>query len=203
MQEDQTVSDMALEVLTRQASTLSKHTEEPPEDALKDVLHTEAGRQLRALSEGVYRDQSAQQWQEDLPRKRAKERKQAQQQEERRQQAQQQEERSKQRLAAWKQFMREEWRELELRKGSQLARMLGESLPGESAAEVLRLATEDRKQAEEGLVALMRDGEVFYKNLEDLSECDVSARIAATRLRKMWLKERQEARWFGRGEADL
>ena len=199
MQEDQTVSDMALEVLTRQASTHSKHTEEPPEDALKDVLHTEAGRQLRALSEGVYRDQSAQQWQEDLPRKRAKERKQTRQQE-RRQQAQQQEERSKQRLAAWKQFMREEWRELELRKGGQLARMLGESLPGESAAEVLRLGSEDRRQAEEGLVALMSNGEVFYKCLEDLSEWDVPARIAANSSRKMWLKKRQEARWFGVGE---
>jgi hypothetical protein len=183
---------MALEVLTRQASTLSKHTEEPSEDALEDVLHTEAGRQLRELSEGPYRDQSAQQWQEELSHKRAKERRQALQQE-----------RSKQRLAAWKEFMREEWRELELRKGGQLARMLGESLPGEPPAEVLRLASEDRRQAEEGLVALMRDGEVFYKNLEDLSECDVSARIAATRLRKMWLKERQEARWFGRGEAGL
>jgi hypothetical protein len=200
MQENQTVSDMALEVLTRQASTLSKHTEEPSEEALKDVLHTEAGRQLRKLSEGPYRDQSAQQWQEELPRKRAKERKQTRH-EERRQALQQ--ERSKQRLAAWKQFMREEWRELELRKGGQLARMLGESLPGESAAEVLRLASEDRRQAEEGLVALMRDGEVFYKHLEELSEWDVPARIAATRLRKMWLKERQEARWFGRGEAGL
>src|SRR3954466_1809109 len=62
--------------------------------------------------------------------------------------------------------MQDDRRELELRKNGQLARMLGEPLPWESAAEVLELASEDRRQAEEGLVALMRDGEVFYKHLE-------------------------------------
>jgi hypothetical protein len=60
------------------------------------------------------------------------------------------------------------------------------------------LASEDRRQAEEGLVALMGDGEVFYKHLEELSEGDMPTRIAATRLRTAWLKERQEDRWFGR-----
>ena len=60
-----------------------------------------------------------------------------------------------------------------------------------------RLASEDRRQAEEGLVALMHDGEVFYRHLEELSEEDVPARIAASRLRTAWLKERQEDRWFG------
>ena len=63
---------------------------------------------------------------------------------------------------------------------------------------VVRLASEDRKQAEEGLVALMHDGEVFYKHLEELSEGDMLARIAASRLRSTWLKERQEDGWFGR-----
>jgi hypothetical protein len=94
--------------------------------------------------------------------------------------------------------MQEERQELELRKGGQLARMLGEPLPGEPRAEMLRLVSEDRKQAEEGLVALMSDGEVFYKHLEDLSEGDVPARIAAISSRTAWLKERQEERWFGR-----
>jgi len=63
---------------------------------------------------------------------------------------------------------------------------------------VVRLASEDRRQAEEGLVALMHDGEVFYKHLEVLSEGDMPARIAAARVRTTWLKERQEDRWFGR-----
>ena len=94
--------------------------------------------------------------------------------------------------------MQAERRELELRKNGQLAKMLGEPLPGEPPAEMLRLASEDRRQAEEGLVALMRDGEVFYKHLEDLSEGEMPARIAATRLRRAWLKERQEDRWLAR-----
>jgi hypothetical protein len=197
MQENQRVSEMALEVLTRQASTRSKRTGKPLEEVLEAVLQTEAGRRLRELSEGPHRDKSAQQWQEDLARKRAEERSQARREERRRVQ---EEERRRARLAAWKEFMQEERRELELRKGGQLARMLGEPLPGESPAELLRLVTEDRRQAEEGLVALISNGEISYKRLEDLSEWDVPARIAATSLRKMWLKERQEARWFGLGE---
>jgi hypothetical protein len=63
---------------------------------------------------------------------------------------------------------------------------------------VLRLASEDQRQAEEGLVALMRNGKVFYKHVEGLSEEDMPARIAATSSRTAWLKERQEDRWFGR-----
>ena len=194
MQEHQRVYDMALEVLIRQAITLSKHTEEPSEEALEAVLETEAGRQLRELSEGPYRHESAQQWQAELPRKRAKERRQTRQ-EERRQAHQ--EERRRARQVAWKEFIQVERRELELRKNGQLAKMLGEPLPWESPAELGRLASEDRRQAEDELVALMHDGEVFYKHLDELSEEDMTARIAASRLRTMWLKERQEDRWFG------
>ena len=194
MQEKQRVSDLALEVLARQASGRAKRTGEPLEDVLKTVLDTGAGRQLGELSEGPLRDESAQPWQEDLARKRAEERRRVRR-EERRQA--QQEQRSQARLTAWKAFMQEERQELELRKGGQLARMLGEPLPGEPRAEMLRLVSEDRNQAEEGLVALMSDGEVFYKHLEDLSEGDVPARIAAISSRTAWLKERQEVRWFG------
>jgi hypothetical protein len=43
MQEKQRVSDMAVEVLTRQASGHAKRTGELLEDALKAVLDTEAG----------------------------------------------------------------------------------------------------------------------------------------------------------------
>jgi hypothetical protein len=195
MQENQRVSDMALEVLARQATVRSERTGEPFAEVLEAVLHTEAGRRLKELSEGPHRCESAHQWQEDLPRKRAKERRQTRRQE--RRQAQQQEH-SQARLVAWEAFMQTELRELELRKNGQLTEMLGEPLPGESTAMVLRLGSEDRRQAEEGLVALMHDGEVFYKHLEDLSEWEMPARIAATRLRTAWLKERQEDRWFGR-----
>jgi hypothetical protein len=180
MQKNQRVADMAVEVLTRQASARAKRTGEAFEGALKAVLETEAGRQLGELRDGPHRDESAQRWQEDLPRKRA-------------------EERSRARLAAWKAFMQAERRELELRKDGQLAGLLGEPLPGEPPAALQRLASEDRRQAEEGLVALMSNGEVFYKHVEKLSEEDMPARVAAKRSRTTWLKERQDG-WLGCGE---
>jgi hypothetical protein len=62
-----------------------------------------------------------------------------------------------------------------------------------------RLALEDQRQAEEGLVALMSGEKVSYKHVEELSEKDMPARIAANRLRTTWLKERQDG-WLGRGE---
>jgi hypothetical protein len=192
MQENQRVSEKTVEVLPRQASGHAKRhlkrSGEPLEDTLKALLDTEAGRQLGGLRHGpLLREELATLWQEDLARVRAEERRQA-----------QKEKHSQARLAAWKAFMQAERRELELRKDGQLLRLLGEPLPGEPPAMVLRLAAEDRKQAEEGLVALMSDGEVFYKHLEKLSEDDVPARIAANRVRMAWLKERQEDRWFGR-----
>jgi hypothetical protein len=72
-------------------------------------------------------------------------------------------------------------------------------LPEEPPAAMLRLASEDRRQAEEGLVALMSSGKLIYKHLEELSEEDMPARIAANRLRTTWLKERQD-RWSGYGD---
>ena len=43
MQENQRVSDMALDVLARQATIRSKRTGEPFKEALETVLETEAG----------------------------------------------------------------------------------------------------------------------------------------------------------------
>src|SRR5918993_412434 len=54
-----------------------------------------------------------------------------------------------------------ELRELELRKEGQLARLLDKPLPGEPPAVVQHLCCEDQRQAEEGFVALMRDGEGY------------------------------------------
>ena len=191
MQKDQRVADMATEALARQVRAYAKQTGEPFEGALKAVLKTEAGRQLGELRGGPLRDKSAQQWQEDLPRKSAEERKQARREERRRAK---QEERSRAQLAFWKSFMKTERRELELRKEGQLSKALGEPLPGEAPAALQRLASEDQRQAEEGLVALMSDGKVFYKHLEGLCEGDMPARIAANRMRMTWLKERQDRR---------
>ena len=52
---------------------------------------------------------------------------------------------------------------------------------------------------EEGLVALMRNGKVSYKHVDELAPEDRPARIAANRARTTWLKERRDG-WLGRGE---
>jgi hypothetical protein len=93
--------------------------------------------------------------------------------------------------------MQEEMRELEKRKAGQLAELLGEALPGEPPAALRRLADEDTRQAQAGLVALMSMGKVSYKPLEELSPEDMAARIAANRLRMTWLKERRDG-WLAR-----
>jgi hypothetical protein len=192
MQKNQRVTDMAVDVLARQAGIHAKRTGEPFEEALKVVLETEAGRQLGELRDGPHRDKRANDWQEDLVRKRARKREQ-----------ERAEGRSRARLAAaWETFIEVELWELEKRKDGQLARLLGEPLPGEPAAALKRLAHEDQKQAEKGLVALMSGGKVSYKHVEQLSPEDMPARIAANRSRTTWLKERQD-RWLGRGEVSL
>jgi hypothetical protein len=182
MQKNQRVDDMAVEVLARQAGARAKRTGEPFEEALKAVNQTEAGRQLGELRDGPHRGERARRWQPNLPRERAKER-----------------ERARQEELAWERFMRAELRELGLRKDGQLAALLGEALPGESPAALQRLAFEDRRQAVQGLVALMRGGKVSYKLMNELSPEDVPARVAANRLRTTWLKERRDG-WLGHGE---
>ena len=100
--------------------------------------------------------------------------------------------------AAWERFVRTERRQLQLRKEGQLARLLGEPQPGEIPALLQRLAAEDRRQAERGLVALMSGGKTSYKHIRDLNPEDMPARIAANRLRTTWLKERRDEWLDGR-----
>jgi hypothetical protein len=189
MRKNQRVADMAVEVLARQVGARVSRTGEAFEAALKTVLETEAGQQLAELRDGPHGDEKANDWQEGLAHKRAQERK--------REQAE--EKQRAQEAAAWELFMQEELRELEERKAGQLADLLGEALPGEPSAALRRLADEDRRQAEEGLVALMSMGKVSYKPLDELSPKDMPARAAANRLRTTWLKERRDG-WLGHGD---
>ena len=191
MRENQSVSEMAAEVLARQADARSRATQESREEALRAVLQTEPGRRL-----GELRDERADRWQPSLPRERAEERKRERLREERRRLREAELSRAHQ--AEWESFMRKERRELELRKEGQLAELLGEALAGESPAALRRLASEDRRQAEEGLVALTSNGKVYYKLLEELVEGNMEPRIAAVRLRESWLKERRD-RWIAYG----
>lgn len=182
MNDKQHVAGMAAEILTRQAELRAERTGRTFEGSLEDVLKTEAGKQLGELRDGPHSEERSDRWQEALAPKRAEERRRAQRQERDR----------AQREADWERFMRKELQELELRKEGQLVRLLGEPLPGESAAALRRLAEEDRIQAEQGLVAVMRNGEVSYKHVEELAEGDMLARVAANRLRTTWLKERRD-----------
>ena len=95
--------------------------------------------------------------------------------------------------------MQTEQSQLQLRKNGQLAKLLGKPLPGEFPAMLQRLVSEDERQAERGLVALMSGGKTFYKDIHDLAPEDMPARIAANRLRTSWLKERRDE-WLGRGD---
>jgi hypothetical protein len=182
MHEKQRVSDMVGEVLRREAGARAERTGEPVAEALGVVMETEAGRRLGELRDGPHGDEKAARWQEDLAQERERERAR-----ERSRVLKQEAER-----AAWEEFMRAERREIESRKNGQLAKVLGEPLPQEPPSALRHLASEDRRQAEEGLVALMSNGKLSYKHIDALSEEDMPARIAAIRLRTTWIKERRD-----------
>jgi len=199
MQENQSVTEMATEVLARQAGARAERSGESLEEALKGVLQTQDGRLLGELREEGHRNERAEQWQSNLQRKRAEERRQVRLEERGRLR---EEQRSRARKLAWELFMRKERRELKLRKDGQLAELLGEALAGEPPAALRRLAREDQRQAEEGLVALTSNGNAYYKLVDELREGDMAARIAAGRLRTAWLKEWRD-RWLDYGEGCL
>ncbi len=66
MRPDQTVTEMAEEVLARQAKAMVAQTGQPFESALEAVASTEAGQQLRDLATGEHRLEKAQEWQGSL-----------------------------------------------------------------------------------------------------------------------------------------
>jgi hypothetical protein len=74
VQQDQTVSEMAQEVLTRQVRTLAQRSGHSLENARQAVVDTEAGRQLRDLAQGEHRHEKAKQWQASVFWERAEER---------------------------------------------------------------------------------------------------------------------------------
>jgi hypothetical protein len=74
LQREQTVSEMAEEVLARQAKSLADRIGQPFESALEIVTDTEAGRQLRELAKGEHRYERAREWQAGMLWDRAEER---------------------------------------------------------------------------------------------------------------------------------
>jgi hypothetical protein len=74
LQREQTVSEMAEEVLARQAKSLADRIGQPFERALEIVADTEAGRQLRELANGEHRYERTRDWQASMLWERAEER---------------------------------------------------------------------------------------------------------------------------------
>jgi hypothetical protein len=95
----------------------------------------------------------------------------------------------------WERFLRTELRLLEARRNGQLARALTRRLPTESQEILDRVASEDRRRAEEGLVELRsEEGESSYKHVRSLSPEDRMNRIRAELARIEWLLERRAKR---------
>ncbi len=74
MRDDQTVAEMANEVLMRQAKARADRSGKPIEEAMEAVLNTEAGKQLRELRDGPHGDEGVEEWQVGMARERARER---------------------------------------------------------------------------------------------------------------------------------
>jgi hypothetical protein len=66
MRAEQTVNEMAQEVLSRQAKAQAQRTGEPFVEALEAVVETPAGRQLEELRCGVHQDEETRYWQANL-----------------------------------------------------------------------------------------------------------------------------------------
>ena len=90
----------------------------------------------------------------------------------------------------WEQYMEVERKELEQRRSGQLGRALGRALPGESQEELDRIAEEDQRKAEEGLVELRSGDEVWYKHIDEITREDRQARIDSENARTTWIRER-------------
>ena len=66
MRAEQTVSEMAEEVLSRQAGDHAQRTGQSLAEALEAVLQTPAGRQLEELGSGAHQHEAARYWQINL-----------------------------------------------------------------------------------------------------------------------------------------
>jgi hypothetical protein len=99
------------------------------------------------------------------------------------------------RAAAWERYLEAERRDVRLRQEGHLARILGAPLPDESPQELERLAEDDCRRAQEGLVDLIGPGEdISYKGVDNLVPEDRGARLEAELMRSEWIRERRASR---------
>jgi hypothetical protein len=74
LQPEQTVAEVANEVLMRQAKARADRSGEPIEAAMRAVVGTEAGRQLADLRDGPHGGEGVEEWQVGIARERAQDR---------------------------------------------------------------------------------------------------------------------------------
>jgi hypothetical protein len=95
----------------------------------------------------------------------------------------------------WERFLRTERRIVEARKNGQLAKALLLRLPLETQEELDKMASADRKRAEQQLVELRSaEGQITYKHVDQLCPEDRLDRIRAELARIQWLLNRQVRR---------
>ena len=94
----------------------------------------------------------------------------------------------------WGEFLENERRALEARRDGHLRRDLGEVLLGESPEYIERLGREDQRRADAGLVEIVKEGEPFYKHIDELTSEDRPGRIRAEMAKSLWLQARLEQR---------
>jgi len=92
------------------------------------------------------------------------------------------------------QFMEAERGRLQEHASGKMARALGHALPGESQEELERIAAEDQRLAQEGLVKLKVGEQIHYKHIEELTREDRTARMEAEREEVDWLMNRLRLR---------
>ena len=97
----------------------------------------------------------------------------------------------------FEQFMEAERGRLQEHASGALAQALGYALPGESSEGLERIALEDQRLAQEGMVKLKVGQEVSYKHIDELTREDRQARIAAESEEVEWLMSRLRLRKEG------
>lgn len=94
----------------------------------------------------------------------------------------------------WERFQALERLLMEKRKDGQLGRMLGGPLPGESLEDLRGAVQQDRANVEQGVVELIKDGEVSYERLEELGPSEAVDRLRTEMARIEWILQRQKTK---------
>jgi hypothetical protein len=98
----------------------------------------------------------------------------------------------------WDGFMQMERTKLRERSQGRLRRALGMALPGEAKEQLDRIAEDDQRRAEQGLVSIKGEGgRISYKYIDTLSLHDMRFITAAEWVEVGWLQERVECRRKG------